>query len=117
MPKLIKIDETSYPDIFEKNIDKYIFIDESKNIIGESIIDNRLEYNKIKIKITEKYRSNGYGSELFKKMIEEYKNNYDESQLTFVVDNRERINIILYKAGAITIGNRDGIATCVLSLN
>ena len=116
MTKLIKIDKMSYPEIFDENVDKYLFVDESKNIIGFSMINDKLEYNKIRINILEEYRSSGYGKELFQKTVEKYKNQYNQEKLIFRVDNQNLINNILYKAGAINVGNKEGIVKYILSL-
>ena len=116
MTSLISIDKTNYPEIFEENVDKYLFVDENKNIIGISIINDNLEYNKIKINILEDYRSSGNGKDLFQKTVNEYKNKYNQEKLYFKVDNQNLINNILHKAGAVSIGNKEGIVKFVLPL-
>lgn len=116
MCKLIKIDEASCPQIFDENIYKYLFVNKDKNIIGIATIDDRLDYNKIKINILDEYRGFGYGKALFQLSIEEYKKSHSDKRLIFKVDGNNIFNIILYKFGGVNVDNDNGILEYVLPL-
>ncbi len=116
MCRIIKIDEASCPQIFDENIDKYLFVNKDKNIIGIATIDDRLGYNRIKINILDEYRGFGYGKALFQLSIEEYKKSHSDKKLIFKVDGNNIFNIILYKFGGVNIDNDNGILEYVLPL-
>ena len=109
MTNLVLIDKDNYPKIYDESIDKYLLIDEQKNIIGISTINDSLNFNKIRINILDDYRGNGYGKLLFQKTLDEYKNKYNDKVLFFKVHNKNLFNIILNKQGAVNIDNDDGI--------
>lgn len=116
MTNLVLIDKDNYPKIYDESIDKYLLIDEQKNIIGISTINDSLNFNKIRINILDDYRGNGYGKLLFQKTLDEYKNKYNDKELFFKVHNKNLFNIILNKQGAVNINNDDGILEYILPL-
>lgn len=116
MTDLVVIDKKNYPKIYDESMDKYLLIDQNKNIVGLSTIDDALEFNKIKINIIEEYRGNGYGKLLFNKTLEEYKKKYNDKELIFKIHNQNLFNNILYKFGAVNIDNDDGILEFILPL-
>lgn len=116
MINLVLIDKENYPRIYDESIDKYLFIDEQKNIIGISIINDSLNFNKIRINILDEYRGNGYGKLLFQKTLVEYKEKYSNKELFFKVQNKNIFNIILHKQGAVNIDNDNGILEYILPL-
>ena len=117
MEKLIKITGTKYPEIYNDSCDKYIFVNDKKDILGIATIDNSVKVNKIKISILDEYRGNGYGKMLFQKLIEEYKSNYNDINLRFEVNDENRINSILYRFGGINISNNNGKLLYILPVN
>lgn len=116
MTNLVLIDKDNYPKIYDESIDKYLLIDEQKNIIGISTINDSLNFNKIRINILDDYRGNGYGKLLFQKTLDEYKSKYNDKELFFKVQNKNLFNIILNKQGAVNIDNDDGILEYILPL-
>jgi predicted GNAT family N-acyltransferase len=116
MEKLIKITNENYPDLFDKNMDKFLFVNANEEIIGVAMIDDNVSYNKIRINIKEKFRSNGYGKTLFQKTTEEYKKTYTDKKLRFEIGNDNRFNSILYKSGAINISNNNGKLIFILPI-
>ena len=113
--KLVKITTDNYPDMFNEGLDNYVFVNESKDIIGKASINDSLEINKLKVSIDDKYRSNGYGKDIFRQLLEEYKTNYRATdELRFQINNENRFNSILYQFGGINISNNNGDLVYVL---
>ena len=116
MEKLIEINGENYPELYNKNIDKYVLINSHKDILGLITIDNSKTFNKIKINVMEEFQGNGYGKYIFKKAVEQYKNKYDDEKLRFEIKDESRLNNILNELGGINIANNNGVLTYVLPL-
>lgn len=116
MEKLIKIDNKNYPDFYNEKVDKYIYINANKDILGIVSIDDSKQSNKININIMDEFQGNGYGKIIFKKAIEEYKNKYEEKKLRFEIKDESRLNKILSELGGVNIANNNGILVYILPL-
>jgi len=116
MEKLIKINNENYPDFYNETVDKYIYVNSNKDILGLVTIDDSQLFNKIKINVMEEFRGNGYGKVIFKKALEEYKINYMDKDLRFEIKDESRLNNILCELGGINIANNNGILVYVLPL-
>lgn len=116
MEKLIMINNENYPDIYNEKIDKYIFVNADKDILGLITIDDSRIFNKIKINVMEEFQGNGYGKMILKKALEEYKNKYSDKNLRFEVKNESRLNSILCELGGVNIANNNGTMVYILPL-
>lgn len=105
MYNLIKISENEYEFSNEKNL-----------IVGKGFLNNNVPVNKITIEINEKHRGNGYGKELLKEMIREYKKTSNEQQLKFEVYEQNRITNIIEDFGGLNKSKEDGISTYILPI-
>lgn len=116
MHKLSRVEKNNYPNLFCKDIDKYILTD-NEEIIGIGTINNNIDKNKISIMVDKKYRGNGYGKILFEEALKEYIKQYGIDSLTFEVSNHNTrfINILL-QCGSIQIDNTNGMIEYVLPL-
>ena len=117
MERLIEINSENYPEFYNKNIDKYLFVSSEKDILGLITIDNSQEYNKIKINVMEEFQGNGYGKIIFKKALEQYKSKYSNESLRFEINDESRLNNILCELGGVNIANNNGMLTYILPLN
>lgn len=105
MYNLIKISENEYEFSNEKNL-----------VVGKGFLNNNVPVNKITIEINENHRGKGYGKELLKEMIKEYKKNSNESQLRFEVYEKNTITNIIEDFGGLNKSNQDGISTYILPI-
>ena len=116
MEKLIKIDNENYPEFYNEKIDKYIYINSDKDILGFVTIDDSQIFNKIKINVMEEFQGNGYGKTIFKKALDEYRINYTDKNLRFEVKDENRLNNILCELGGVNIANNNGTLVYILPL-
>jgi len=116
MEKLIKITKDNYPEMYNKELEKYLLISQDKSILGTAFIDTGAKTNKININILEEYRSNGYGNFMFEEILKEYKEAYDDKELRFEVNSQNKFNNILHKHGSINIANKNGTTIHVLPI-
>ena len=116
MEKLIKIDNENYPEFYNEKIDKYICINSDKDILGFVTIDDSQTSNKIKINVMEEFQGNGYGKMIFKKALNEYKENYIDRKLRFEVKDESRLNNILCELGGVNIANNNGTLVYILPI-
>lgn len=116
MEKLIKIDNKNYPEFYNEKIDKYIYVNSNKDILGFVTIDDSQQSNKIKVNVMEEFQGNGYGKIIFKKAVEEYKINYLDKKLRFEVRDESRLNNIICELGGVNIGNNNGNLIYILPI-
>lgn len=115
--KLIKVTTDNYPNLFNEESDNYIFVNDNKDIIGKASINDSVKMNKLKISIEDQYRGNGYGKDIFRQLLEEYKTNYkDSSDLRFQINDENRFNNILHQFGGINISNNNGDLVYILPI-
>lgn len=117
MLKMFKVTKETYKFLYDNTLDRYVFKNDRDIVIGISEINNKLEKNKIRIEVSDIYRGNGYGNEIFKLTLDEYKKLYNSKDLIFEINNDNLFNNILYKFGAIHIANYKNKAVYVLPLN
>lgn len=117
MEKLIKIDNENYPEFYNEKVDKYIYVNSDRDILGLITIDNSRECNKIKINVMDEFQGNGYGKIIFQKALDEYKMKYTDKNLRFEVNDESRLNNILCEFGGVNIANNNGTLVYVLPLN
>lgn len=116
MEKLVKITRENYPQYYKENQNQYLFVNENEQIVGTATIDGTVEKNKIKIDVLTKYQGNGYGKKIFEKALEEYKNQYSDTELRFEIENQSKAKGILHKFGSINIANQNGKMVYILPL-
>lgn len=114
--EVIKVEIDNYPNMYEKNIDKYVLVNEKEIILGIAKINEKLDINKLQIDIFDEYSGNGYGKFLFRELLKEYEINYGKKDLRFEINSENRFGCILNKFGGINVSNNNGNLVYILPM-
>lgn len=114
-----KLDSNAFAKKFNLNIpsNTEIYSLRDNNIVGYTFITDTKE-NPIYIHILEQYRSNGYGTKLFKETIKiiKEKNKYHEITLS-ISNSNQHINNIIKNNGGIEISSNQDYTTYIIPIN
>lgn len=102
---IIKIDSIKFKDVFNIDIDSSveIYILKNPTTIGYGLIKDTRE-NTLNIYIKEEYRSNGYGTKLFKELINIIRKTKKYKDISLIVSKEDtNINNIIKNNGGIEI--------------
>lgn len=113
--EFIKVDKEKISDLeINANEDVEVYLLKNKDILlGYGIINERLKDNIIYIYVYNEYRSNGYGSIIFKYLYDVLKGK-GIKELLFTIDSNNRFNNIIFKYNAIHLGTKNGVIKYVV---